>query len=75
MFNTRRWLSILSDKNEFPSWVSMVRFAFCKLIEKSFVYLQCLPRSLRAKWTVKLKTARGFPSGAGGKEPTAMQEM
>ena len=26
--------------------------------------------SLRVKWTVKLKTIRGFPSGASGKEPT-----
>ena len=26
--------------------------------------------SLRVKWTVKLKTIRGFPNGTSGKEPT-----
>ena len=54
--------------------VSMVRFAFCKLIEKCVCVSAMSAHSLRVKWTVRLKTIRGFPSGAGGKEPTAMQE-
>ena len=50
--------------------VFIVWFAFCKLVEKCVCMSAMSTHSLRVKWTVKLKTIRGFPSGTSGKEPT-----